>query len=49
MARNNYSEETIKLILDTARKLFIEKGCEQTSLQDIIGGTKLSKAQSITF
>lgn len=43
MARNKYPEETVKLILDTAQKLFIEKGYEQTSLQDIIDGTKLSK------
>ena len=44
-ARNKYPEETIKLILDTARKLFIEKGYEQTSLQDIINGTKPSKVR----
>lgn len=43
MARNKYPEETVKLILDTAQKLFIEKGYEQTSLQDIIDATKLSK------
>lgn len=43
MARNKYPEETVKLILDTAQKLFIEKGYDQTSLQDIIDATKLSK------
>ena len=43
MSRNKYPEETVKLILDTAQKLFIEKGYDQTSLQDIIEATKLSK------
>lgn len=36
MARNKYPEETIKLILDEALKLFIENGYESTSIQDII-------------
>lgn len=36
MARNKYPEETVKLILDEALKLFIEKGYESTSIQDII-------------
>ncbi|MEG0319663.1 MAG: TetR/AcrR family transcriptional regulator, partial [Niameybacter sp.] len=36
MARNKYPEETIKLILDEALNLFIEKGYENTSIQDII-------------
>lgn len=43
MARNKYPEETVKLILDSAEKLFIEKGYEKTSLQDIINATNLSK------
>lgn len=43
MARNKYPEETIKLILDTAAQLFLEKGYEKTSLQDIINATHLSK------
>lgn len=43
MARNKYPEETIKLILNTSEKLFLEKGYEKTSLQDIINETKLSK------
>lgn len=36
MARNKYPEETKKLIVDEAWKLFIEKGYENTSIQDII-------------
>lgn len=36
MARNKYPEETIKLILEEALKLFIDKGYENTSIQDII-------------
>ncbi len=43
MARNKYPEETIRLILDAAAALFMEKGYEKTSLQDIINATKLSK------
>ena len=36
MARNKYPEETRNLIIDTASRLFVEKGYEQTSIQDII-------------
>lgn len=36
MARNKYPEETRNLIIDTAAKLFVEKGYEHTSIQDII-------------
>ena len=36
MSRNKYPEETVTLILDVAQKLFIEKGYEHTTLQDII-------------
>jgi AcrR family transcriptional regulator len=43
MSRNKYPEETVKLILDTAAKLFAEKGYDETSLQDIIDRTNLSK------
>ncbi len=35
MARNKYPEETVSLILDTAQKLFLEKGYERTTIQDI--------------
>ena len=43
MGRNKYPEETVRKILDTAEQLFIEKGYDHTSLQDIIRGTGLSK------
>ena len=36
MARNKYPEETVNLILETAQRLFTEKGYEHTSIQDII-------------
>ncbi len=36
MARNKYPEETVNLILETAQRLFKEKGYERTSIQDII-------------
>ncbi len=38
MARNKYPEETVKKILDVSQKLFMEKGFETTSIQDIIDG-----------
>lgn len=36
MARNKHPEETVQLILDVAFRLFLEKGYEHTSIQDII-------------
>ncbi len=36
MARNKHPEETVSLILDVAGRLFLEKGYEYTSIQDII-------------
>lgn len=36
MARNPHPEETVNLILDVAFRLFMEKGYEHTSIQDII-------------
>lgn len=36
MARNKHPEETVNLILETAYRLFMEKGYEHTSIQDII-------------
>ncbi|WP_067143243.1 TetR/AcrR family transcriptional regulator [Oceanivirga salmonicida] len=43
MARNKFPEETINLILETASKLFIKKGYDNTTIQDILDETKLSK------
>ena len=42
MARNKYPEETVRKILDTAERLFIEKGYDRASLQDILDRTGLS-------
>ncbi len=36
MARNKYPEQTVEKILDVSARLFIEKGYDNTSLQDII-------------
>lgn len=36
MARNKHPEETVNLILDVAFHLFMEKGYEHTSIQEII-------------
>lgn len=36
MARNKYPEETINKILDVSMQLFLEKGYEHTSIQDIV-------------
>ena len=36
MARNKHPEETVNLILEVAFRLFMEKGYEHTSIQDII-------------
>ncbi|NCB93055.1 MAG: TetR/AcrR family transcriptional regulator [Clostridia bacterium] len=38
MSRNKYPEETVTLILNVAEKLFLEKGYDDTSIQDIING-----------
>ena len=35
MSRNTWPEETVERILDTAQRLFLEKGYEQTTIQDI--------------
>ena len=36
MARNKYPEETVEKILTAAGRLFLEKGYEQTTIQDIV-------------
>lgn len=36
MARNKYPEETVNLILEVSLKLFLTKGYDNTSIQDII-------------
>lgn len=36
MARNKYPEETVEKILTAARQLFLEKGYEKTTIQDIV-------------
>lgn len=36
MARNKYPEETVARILDASLKLFLEKGYEKTTIQDIV-------------
>ena len=38
MARNSHPEETVNRILDVALALFVEKGYDNTSIQDIIDG-----------
>ncbi len=38
MARNKYPEQTIEKILKVAQKLFLEKGFDQTTIQDIVDG-----------
>lgn len=43
MGRNKYPEQTLEKILDASTKLFIEKGYEQTSIQDILDTLSLSK------
>lgn len=36
MARNKYPEVTVERILDAAQRLFLEKGYENTTIQDIV-------------
>lgn len=36
MARNKHPEETVEKILAAAKRLFLEKGYEQTTIQDIV-------------
>jgi AcrR family transcriptional regulator len=43
MARNKFPEQTVEHILSVSAKLFIEKGFDKTSIQDIIQELGLSK------
>ena len=43
MPRNKYPEQTVEKILDAATILFLQKGYQHTTLQDIIDETHLSK------
>ncbi|MDR2523258.1 MAG: TetR/AcrR family transcriptional regulator [Synergistaceae bacterium] len=43
MSRKNDSEQTVSKILDTAAELFMEKGYEQTTMQNIVDGLGMSK------
>lgn len=43
MARNKYPEETVQKILDNALSLFVKKGFEKTSIQDIVNMLGMSK------
>lgn len=43
MARNKHPEQTQERIIDVSIKLFIEKGYEQTTIQDILDALGLSK------
>ena len=36
MARNKYPEVTVERILDVAQRLFLEKGYDNTTIQDIV-------------
>ena len=38
MARNRNPEETRRKILEVSKELFLEKGFDNTSIQDIIDG-----------
>ncbi|WP_102411259.1 TetR family transcriptional regulator [Beduinella massiliensis] len=38
MARNKYPEVTVEKILEVAKRLFMEKGYEETTIQDIVEG-----------
>lgn len=43
MARNKYPEQTVEQILTVSTKLFIERGYDKTTIQDILDGLKMSK------
>ena len=43
MARNKYPEQTVQRILEVATQLFLAKGYENTSMQDIVRALGMSK------
>ena len=43
MGRNRHPEQTLEKIVDVSAELFAKKGYEQTSIQDILDATGLSK------
>jgi len=43
MSRNKHPEETVRKILDVSTRLFLEKGYEKTSMQDIVNALGMSK------
>lgn len=43
MARNKYPEETVQRILDVSMKLFLEKGYDHTTIQDIVDHLDVTK------
>ena len=43
MARNRHPEATVERILTEAARLFLQKGLEKTSMQDVMDATGLSK------
>lgn len=43
MARNKYPEETVEKILQVSFGLFVEKGYDKTSIQDIVDNLGMSK------
>lgn len=43
MSRNKYPEETVQKIIDVSYRLFMQKGYEQTSIQDIVNELGMSK------
>lgn len=43
MARNKYPEQTVEQILAISTKLFIERGYDKTTIQDILDELKMSK------
>lgn len=47
MSRNKYPELTVEKILDVSKKLFLTKGYEETTIQDIVD--ELGGCQKVPF